>query len=119
MSHRPRSPVGRAYGRKSMDDFGILNPRFVQRVKEDWERAKAEVKRTTAPILGEAERLFEDAFRAPAKGPNTPLDGCDWERVRDDEETLRERLERIVADLPAVQRQTVTLNDPGSIAARF
>lgn len=102
-----------------MDDFGIFNPRLVQRMKEDWERAKAEVKRATAPILDEAERVFEGVFRAPARGPGTPLDGCEWQRVSDDEEALRERLERTVADLTVVRRHTVTLNDAGTPAASF
>jgi len=64
-----------------MDDFGIFNPHFVRRLREDWERTTAEVRRATAPILNEAERIIGGAFRPPAKGPTTPLDGCDWQRV--------------------------------------
>jgi len=82
-----------------MDDFGIFDPRLVRRVKEDWERAKTEVRRATAPILGEAERVFAGAFRSPSTGPTTPLDGCDWQRVPDDEEALRERLDQMEFDL--------------------
>ncbi|MGI8858038.1 MAG: hypothetical protein ACR2JW_20050 [Thermomicrobiales bacterium] len=102
-----------------MDDFGIFDPRLVRRVKEDWERAKTEVRRATAPILGEAERVFAGAFRSPSTGPTTPLDGCDWQRVPDDEEALRERLEHIIADLTVVKSQTVTLDDPGGVATAF
>lgn len=102
-----------------MDDFGIFNPRLVQRVKEEWERTKGEVRKATAPILDEAGRVFEGVFHTPATGPTTPLDGCEWRQVADDEEILRERLERTVADLTMVTRQTVTLEDPGAPAARF
>ncbi|MGI8688710.1 MAG: hypothetical protein ACR2M3_09035 [Thermomicrobiales bacterium] len=102
-----------------MDDFGIFNPRFVQRLREDWERTTAEVRRATAPILDEAERIVGGAFRPPAKGPTTPLDGCDWRRVGDDEEALRERLVRTITDLPMVQRHTITLDSPGDPAAGF
>ncbi len=102
-----------------MDDFGIFDPRLVRRVKEDWERAKTEVRRATAPILNEAERVFEGVLRPSPAGPTTPLDGCDWQRVPDDEEALRERLEHIIADLTVVKSQTVTLDDPGGAAAAF
>ena len=107
-----------------MDDFGIFNPRMVQRMKEDWARTKTEVRRATAPILGEAGRIIEGVFpegvfRPTATGPTTPLDGCDWQRVPDDEQMLRERLERTITDLAVVQSQTVALNDPGSAAASF
>jgi hypothetical protein len=102
-----------------MDDFGIFNPRFVQRLKEDWERTKTEVRKATAPILGEAERVIEGVFRPPATGPITPLDGCDWRQVSDDEEMLRERLERAIADLTMVKRRTVTLDASGTPSAGF
>lgn len=102
-----------------MDDFGILNPRFVQRVKEDWERAKTEVKRATAPLVEGAERVVGEVFRTPARGPSTALDDYDWQRVPDDEEALRERIERTIADLTVVRRQTITLDDPGGVAAGF
>ncbi len=102
-----------------MENFGIFDPRLVQRVKEEWQRASAEVRRTTAPIRDEAERIFDGVFRAPATGPTTPLDACDWQRVGDDEEALRGRLERIIADMTVVRRQTVTLDDPGSASAMF
>ncbi|GEM_PF-5905334 len=102
-----------------MDDFGIFNPRVVQRLKEDWERAKTEVRKATAPILDEAERVVEGLFRAPVTGPTTPLDGCDWQQVLDDDEMLRTRLERTIADLTVVKQQTVTLDDPGGAAASF
>lgn len=102
-----------------MDDFGILNPRFVQRVKDGLERSVGEVKRTAAPLLNEAERLFEEVFHAPANRPGTPLDGFDWQWVSDDEEALRERLERTIADLTMVQRHTIILDDPGSNTASF
>lgn len=51
-----------------MDDFGIFDPRLVRRVKEDWERAKTEVRRATAPILNEAERVFEGVLRPSPPG---------------------------------------------------
>ncbi len=107
-----------------MDDFGIFNPRMVQRMKEDWERTKTEVRRATAPILDEAGRVFENVFhegvfRPTATGPTTPLDGCEWRQVLDDEEILRGRLERTITDLTVVKSQTVTLDDPGSPAASF
>ena len=102
-----------------MENFGIFDPRLVQRVKEEWQRAAVEVRRATAPLRDEAERIFDGAFRAPATGPTTPLDGCDWQRVGDDEEALRGRLERTIANLTVVRRQTVTLGDPGSAAAMF
>ena len=102
-----------------MDDFGIFNPRFVERMKGDWERMTAEMKRATTPIRDEAERLYEEVFGSFTKGTRTPLDGYDWQQVTDDHETLRERIERTIADLTVVQRQTVTLNDPGSPAASF
>lgn len=102
-----------------MEDFGIFNPRFVQRLKEDWEQTKAEVRKATAPILGEAERVIGGAFRPPATGPTTPLDGCEWRLVSDDEEALRERLERAIADLTMVKSRTVTLDAPGTPAAAF
>ena len=34
-----------------MDDFGIFNPRFMQRLREDWERTTAEVRKAAVPIL--------------------------------------------------------------------
>ena len=102
-----------------MDDSGIFNPRFVQRVREEWERTTAEVRKATAPIMDEAERLFERTFHTPATGPTTPLDSCEWRKVAEDEEALREKLERIVADLTMVQRHTVTLDDPGGPHAGF
>jgi hypothetical protein len=102
-----------------MDNFGIFDPRMVQRMKEDWQRAKTEVRRATAPILDEAERLFEGVFHSPSTGPTTPLDGCDWQRVPDDEEALRARLAQTIADLTVVKSQTVTLDDPGGAAASF
>lgn len=102
-----------------MDDFGIFNPRLVRRVKEEWERARVEVRKATAPILDEAERVFEGVFRAPTAGSASPLDGCEWRQVADDEESLRERLERTIADLTMVERQTVTLDDPGTATASF
>ncbi|MHB8647014.1 MAG: hypothetical protein ACYDAR_14590 [Thermomicrobiales bacterium] len=102
-----------------MDDFGIFNPRFVRRLREDWERTTAEVRKATAPILDEAERIIGGVFHPPAKGPTTPLDGCDWQRVGDDEEALRERLARTIADLTMVQRHTITLDDPGEATAGF
>jgi hypothetical protein len=102
-----------------MDNFGIFDPRMVQRMKEDWERAKTEVRRATAPIVEEAGRVFEGVFRPPSTGPTTPLDGCDWQRVPDDEEMLRERLESTIADLTVVKSQTITLDNPGSAAASF
>ncbi len=102
-----------------MDDFGIFNPRFVRRLREDWERTTAEVRRATAPILNEAERIIGETFRSPTKGPTTPLDGCGWQRVADDEEALRERLARTITDLPMVRRHTITLDSPGDPAASF
>jgi hypothetical protein len=102
-----------------MDNFGIFDPRLVQRVKEEWERTKGEVRKATAPILDEAERVFEGVFHAPASGPTTPLDGYEWRQVPDDEEALRERLERTVADLTMVERQTVTLEESGTATSRF
>lgn len=102
-----------------MDDYGILNPRFVQRVMEEWERTTVEVRRVAAPLVQEAERIFAGLFRPAATGPTTPLDGYEWRRVSDDEERLRERLERTIADLTMVQKQTVTLDDPGSMTASF
>ncbi len=102
-----------------MDDFGIFNPRFVRRLREDLERTTAEVRRTTAPILNEAERVFAGIFRPPATGPTTPLDGCDWQRVGDDEEALRERLERTITDLTMVERHTIILDNPGDATASF
>ena len=102
-----------------MDNFGIFDPRLVQRVKEEMERARTEIRRATAPILDEAERVFAGVFHSPASGPTTPLDGYDWQRVPDDEEKLRERLERTIADLTVVKSQTVTLDDPGSTTASF
>jgi hypothetical protein len=102
-----------------MDNFGIFDPRMVQRMKEDWQRAKTEVRRATAPILDEAERLFEGVFHSPSTGPTTPLDGCDWQRVPADEEALRERLAQTIADLTVVKSQTVTLDDPGGVASSF
>lgn len=107
-----------------MDDFGIFNPRLVQRMKEDWERTKTEVRRATAPILDEAGRVIESVFnegvfRPTATGPTTPLDGCEWQQVSDDAEVLRARLERTIADLTVVNQQTVTLDDPGGAVASF
>ena len=102
-----------------MDEFGIFNPRLVRQVKEEWERTRLEVRKVTAPILDEAERIIERTFRPAATRPTTPLDGYDWLKEVDDEEALQERLERAVADLAIVQRHTVTLDDPGSSAARF
>ncbi len=102
-----------------MDDYGIFNPQFIERLKGDWERVAAEMKRATAPLREEAERLYEDVFGTATKGPRTPLDAFDWQRVTDDYETQRERIERTIGDLTVVQRQTVTLNDPGSAAASF
>lgn len=102
-----------------MDGFGIFDPRLVQRVKEEWERTRTEVRRATAPILDEAERVIGGVFRPPATGPITPLDGYDWQRVTDNEEALRQRLERTIADLTMVTQQTVTLDDPGGAAASF
>lgn len=103
-----------------MDEFGIFNPRLVRQVKEEWERTAAEVRKVTAPLLDEAERMIGRTFRpSAATGPITPLDGCDWQRVMDDEAALRERLERTIADLPIVQRHTITRDDPGGSAASF
>ncbi len=102
-----------------MDSFGIFDPRMVQRMKDDWERTKAEVHRVTAPLLDEAVRVIEGVIRPPATGPITPLDGCEWQRVPDGEELLRERLERTITDLTVVKSQTVTLDAPGSAAACF
>jgi hypothetical protein len=102
-----------------MDDFGILNPRFVQRVREEWERTTAEVRKAAAPLVDEAERFFGRTFHTPASGPTTPLDGCAWRQVAEDEEALRERLERTIADLTMVQRHTATLDDPGGPRASF
>jgi len=102
-----------------MDNFGIFDPRLVQRVKEEWERTKGEVRKATAPILDEAGHIFEGVFRPPTTGPTTPLDGYEWRQVGDDEEALRERLERTVADLTMVERQSVTLDDPGTATASF
>lgn len=100
-----------------MDDFGIFNPRLVQQVKEDWERAKTEVRRVTAPILDEAGRIIEGVFPSSTKGPTTPLDGVTWRRVAEDEEMLRGRLERIITDLAVVKQQTVTLDGPSGAAS--
>ncbi len=102
-----------------MDSFGIFDPRLVERVKQDFERAKTEVRRATAPLIEEAERVFEGVFRSPSTGPTTPLDGCDWQRVPDDEEVSRTRLERTIADLTVVKSQSVTLDGPGGATASF
>jgi hypothetical protein len=102
-----------------MDGFGIFDPRMVQRMREDWERTKTEVRKATAPILDEAERVLAGVFHAPATGPTTPLDGCEWRRAPDDEEVLRERLERTITDLTVVKSQTVTLDAARSAAASF
>ncbi len=102
-----------------MDDFGIFNPRFVRQLREDWERTTAEVRRATAPLRDEAERIIGGVFHAPATGPTTPLDGCDWQRVGDDEEALHERLERTIADLTMVRRHTITCDDSGGATASF
>jgi hypothetical protein len=102
-----------------MDDNSILNPRFVQRVKEEWERTTAEVRRAAAPIVQEAERAFEGLFRPPAAGPTNPLDGCVWQRVTDDAEALRQRLDSTIADLTMVTKHTVTLEEPGDAHAHF
>ncbi len=102
-----------------MDDFGIFSQRFVRRLREDLERTTAEVRKAAAPLLNEAERIIGETFRAPAKGPTTPLDGCDWQRVGDEEEALRERLTRAIADLTMVRQHTVTLDDPGGATAGF
>jgi hypothetical protein len=102
-----------------MDDSGIFNPRFVQRIREEWERTTAEVRKAAAPIVDEAERFFDRAFHTPATGPSTPLDGCEWRKVVEDEEALREQLERTIADLTMVERHTVTLDDPGGLHASF
>ncbi len=102
-----------------MDNFGIFNPRMVQRMKEDWERTKAEVRKVTAPLVDEAGRVIEGVFRPTATGPTTPLDGCEWQQVPENEEMLRERLERTITDLTVVKRQTVTLDAPGDPMASF
>jgi hypothetical protein len=100
-----------------MDDFGILNPRFVQRLKEEWDRATTEVKRATAPLVHEAERAFEGVFRPPTPGPTTPLDGYAWQQVSEGEEALRQRLDDTIADLTMVTKHAVTLEDSGSAHA--
>jgi hypothetical protein len=100
-----------------MDDYSIINPRFIQRVKEEWNRTTEEVRRATAPILEEAEHLFEGLFHPHMTGPTTPLDGCEWRPVPDDEEALRQRLERAIADLTMVAKYTVTLEEPGNAHA--
>lgn len=100
-----------------MDDFGIFNPRLVQQVKEDWERAKTEVRRVTAPILDEAGRIIEGVFPSATKGATTPLDGIAWRQVAEDEEALRVRLERVITDLSVVTQQTVTLDGPSGAAS--
>jgi hypothetical protein len=102
-----------------MDDDGILNPRFVQRVKEEWERTTAEVRRATAPLVQEAERTIEGLFRPHPTGPTTPLDGCTWQQVTQDEEALRQRLTETIADLTMVEKHSVTLEEPGSTHAYF
>jgi hypothetical protein len=102
-----------------MDDNGILNPRFVQRVKDEWDRTKDEVRRATAPLVHEAERAIDGLFHPHATGPTTPLDGCTWQQVTEDEEALRQRLERTIADLTMVEKQTVTLEAPGNAHTYF
>src|SRR3954468_19530177 len=102
-----------------MDRFGIFDPQMVRRVKEEWQRTTAEVRKAAAPLVDEAERIAGTFFRPASTGPGTPLDGCDWQRVPDDEEALRERLARTIADLTVVTQHAVTLDEPGGAAARF